>query len=447
VDKTTLLKTLHDKINTITSLSEIQIISSCIKVLETGTVKSVATYTDLSSINPQKGELYFVEDEERLYFGFGTFWYLATDSAIASVWTWGNNSSTQLGNGTSGAGTSRSSPVSVVGGFTDWVQISAGDYHTAAVRANGTAWAWGFNGSGQLGDESTTSRLSPVSVVGGFTDWVQISAGSSHTAAVRANGSAWCWGAGNYGRLGNSSTINRSSPVSVVGGYTDWVQISAGRDHTAAVRANGTAWCWGPGGSGRLGNNTQFNSSSPVSVVGDYTDWVQISAGRFHTAAVRANGTAWCWGNTFRGILGDASTINRSSPVSVVGGYTDWVQISAGRYHTAAVRANGSAWCWGSGGTGRLGNSDGTSDRSSPVSVVGGFTDWVQISAGRASYGHTAALRANGTAWCWGYNFRGMLGDNSVTQRSSPVSVVGGFTDWVGISAGGAHTAAVRIEP
>jgi alpha-tubulin suppressor-like RCC1 family protein len=202
---------------------------------------------------------------------------------------------------------------------------------------------------GALGDGKTTTRLSPVSFVGGFTDWIQVSAGNGHMGAIRANGTAWAWGANAGGQLGNNTTASRSSPVSVVGGFTDWVQINGGYRHTAAIRANGVAWAWGYNNVGQLGDNTTTNRSSPVSVVGGFTDWVQIDpgAGRFgtsdganlhHTAALRANGTAWAWGSNSNGQLGVNSTTNRSSPVSVVGGFTDWVQISSGHQHTLAIR-------------------------------------------------------------------------------------------------------------
>ena len=366
----------------------------------------------------------------------GTQWVSLTQGASTTQsWAWGSNSSGRLGDGTD---TSRSSPVSVVGGFTNWIQISAGGSHTAAVRANGQAWCWGSNSSGQLGDGTTTTRSSPVSVVGGFTDWVQISAGGNHTTAIRANGQAWAWGYNTYGRLGDGTTSVRSSPVSVVGGITDWVQISAASRHTAAIRANGQAWAWGNNPSGQLGDGTTSDRSSPVSVVGGITDWAQISAGEFHTAAIRANGQAWAWGDNGNGRLGDNTTTNRSSPVSVVGGFTDWVQISTRGGHTAAIRSNGQAWCWGANSVGQLGDGT-TTTRSSPVSVVGGFTDWVQISAS----GHTAAIRSNGQAWVWGGNYYGQLGVGTRTNCSSPVSVVGGFTDWIQISASN-HTAAVR---
>jgi alpha-tubulin suppressor-like RCC1 family protein len=113
--------------------------------------------------------------------------------------------------------------------------VSAGGDHTAAVRTNGTIWAWGCNVTSQLGDNTSVVKSSPVSVVGGFTDWCQTSAGSCHTAAIRTNGTLWTWGANTAGQLGNNIIGNKSSPFSVIGGFLDWCQVSAGGAHTAAV--------------------------------------------------------------------------------------------------------------------------------------------------------------------------------------------------------------------
>jgi alpha-tubulin suppressor-like RCC1 family protein len=182
----------------------------------------------------------------------------------------------------------KSSPVSVVGGFTDWCNVSVGVQHTAAVRTNGSLWAWGNNGGGRLGDNTIVSKSSPVSVVGGFTDWCHVSAGGGFTAAIRTNGTLWTWGLNSQGQLGDNTAVSRSSPVSVVGGFTDWCQVSAGSSHTAALRTTGSLWTWGCNGAGQLGDNTVVAKSSPVSVVGGFTNWCQVSAGGEHTAAINS---------------------------------------------------------------------------------------------------------------------------------------------------------------
>ena len=261
------------------------------------------------------------------------------------------------------------------------MQLSAGDSHSLGVRADGSAWAWGSNINGRLGDNTTVSKNSPVSVVGGFLNWVQLSAGTAHSLGLRANGSAWAWGANTSGRLGDNTTVSKSSPVSVVGGFSDWTQLSASDGHSLGVRANGSAWAWGVNSYGRLGDGTTTSRSSPVSVIGGFSDWVQLSAGKFHSLGVRANGIAYAWGANSAGRLGDNTLTSRSSPVSVVGGFSDWVQLSAGSAHSLGLRANGTAWAWGLNGSGRLGD-DSITSRLSPVSVVGGFSDWTQLSAG-----------------------------------------------------------------
>ena len=438
---TTLTKAIEVLANSATTAQDILILSKVLERLRLGNVTAVATYYDMLVLRKNTGDLVFVDSEQKLYFlRVGGIWTSIVDANINGVWAWGRANEGQLGDNTS---INKSSPVSVVGGFTDWVQVStsAGSSHNMGLRANGTAWGWGYNGVGQIGDGTAVSKSSPVSVVGGFTDWVQVSAGGNHTTAIRSNGTAWGWGYNGFGRLGDNTTVNKSSPVSVVGGFIDWIQVSASTFHTAGVRANGSAWGWGSNGTARLGDNTTVDRSSPVSVVGGFTDWIQVSAGVQHTVGVRANGTAWAWGQGVDGQLGDNTTVNKSSPVAVVGGFTDWIQISAGTAHNIGVRATGTAWAWGNGANGRLGNNFQT-NRSSPVSVVGGFTDWIQASAGNT---HTVGLRANGTLWAWGDNGSGRFGDGTIASpRSSPVSVVGGFTDWIQIGAGAQHTVALR---
>jgi alpha-tubulin suppressor-like RCC1 family protein len=214
---------------------------------------------------------------------------------------------------------SKSSPVSVVGGFTDWCQVSVNEGHSLGVRQNGTAWAWGTATLGRLGDNTVVTKSSPVSVVGGFTDWCQVSAGDTHSLGVRQNGTAWAWGCNGSGRLGNNATVDRSSPVSVVGNFTDWCQVSAGNAHSLGVRQNGSAWAWGLNTNGQLGDNTAVTKSSPVSVRGGFTDWCQVDAGSIHSLGVRTNGSLWAWGSNLTGRLGDGTAVSRHCQVQIAG--------------------------------------------------------------------------------------------------------------------------------
>lgn len=360
----------------------------------------------------------------------GTAWtgIIIASPSSSPLWRWGGNGSGRIGDNTTA---NRSSPVSVVGGFSDWVEVSG----SHGVRANGTLWGWGYNtfggaGGGQVGDGTRTNRSSPVSVVGGFTDWIKVADSGMHCLGLRMNGTLWAWGYGSYGRLGNGATSNRSSPVSVVGGFTDWKQIAVGGNHSLGLRTDGSIWAWGYNGQGQLGNNanTPSANASPISVVGGFLNWTQISAGVNHSASLRSVGTIWCWGNNTYGQLGNNAGLNQLSPVSVVGGFTDWVQVSAGGFNTGGIRSNGSLWMWGRNNYGQLGNNTAT-NTSSPVSVVGGFTDWADLNASST----VNAIRANGVAYSWGRNDFGQIGNNNTASTSSPVSVVGGFTDWVQI--------------
>jgi alpha-tubulin suppressor-like RCC1 family protein len=360
-------------------------LSKAIQLLQLGAINSVSSFSDLpNAATSRKDELYLVEFDG-IYKNDGSAWVPFVQN-FSTALAWGANSDGRLGDNTA---VSRSSPVSVVGGFADWRQLSAGRCHTVGVRCNGTAWAWGSSTGGILGDNTAVNKCSPVSVVGGFTDWCGISAGMGHSLAVRCNGTAWAWGYSNFGQLGDNTVVTKSSPVSVVGGFTDWCQLSAGTCHSLGVRQNGSAWAWGCNANGQLGTNSIVSRSSPVSIVGGFTDWCQVSAGDLHSLGVRQNGSAWAWGVNTCGRLGDNTTVSKSSPISVIGGFTDWCQVSAGGSHSLGVRQNGSAWAWGCNGSGQLGDNSVVSS-SSPVSVVGGFTDWCYVAGGDK---HSLAIR------------------------------------------------------
>jgi alpha-tubulin suppressor-like RCC1 family protein len=309
---------------------------------------------------------------------------------------------------------------------TNFSSVSAGQGHTCAVDNYSGLFCWGGGGSGRLGNGSTNNQTTPVSVDNVSTA-TSVSAGYSHTCAVLSGGTVKCWG-------NDSSTTNSSTPVSV-SNITTATSVSAGRYHSCALLSGGTVKCWGNGGYGQLGSGSTSNSSTPVSV-DNVSTATSVSAGEYHTCAVLSGGTAKCWGYGQRGQLGNGSTSNQSSPVSV-DNITTATSVSAGDSHTCAVLSGGTVKCWGDGQYGQLGNGS-TSNQSSPVSADN-ITTATSVSAGA---NHSCALLSGGTVKCWGYGNNGQLGNGSTSNSSTPVSV-DNVTTANSVSAGGYHTCAV----
>jgi len=303
------------------------------------------------------------------------------------LYAWGLAGSGQIGDNTT---ITKSSPVQI-GALTNWLQVSGGNTHTVAVKKDGTLWAWGQGGSGRLGLGDTILRSSPVQV-GALTNWSQVSASlnGAHTAAVKTDGTLWAWGYNAYfGQLGDSTTISRSSPVQV-GALTNWSQVSAGRLHTIAVTTDGELYAWGSCESGELGINlsgaTVNRRSSPVQI-GSLTNWSSTSAGGYFSTAITTTGQLFAWGRGSVGRSGLNTTADRSSPTQI-GALTNWSFVTAGNIHAGALKTDGTMWTWGSGSDGKLGDNTGV-NRSSPVQI--GTSTWTDISVGST---FTLAIRA-----------------------------------------------------
>jgi alpha-tubulin suppressor-like RCC1 family protein len=404
-----------------------------VDTLSERSVLSVANLAALPDVVSNLGSLVYVVAENKYYYSDGVTWNINYSSEYVvqstTAYGWGSNGNGELGDGTTA---NRSSPVTVIGGITNWSQLDSGQFHSVGVTSTGIAYAWGNNGYGRLGDGTTTSRRSPVTVVGGITNWSQLAGASNHSLGLTSTGIAYAWGSNSYGRLGDGTITSRSSPVSVVGGITNWRQVAAGDSHSLGLTSTGIAYAWGKNQFGQLGDGTTTNRSSPVTILGGITNWSQISSGREFNAGITSAGIAYLWGRNNYGQLGDGTTTARSSPVTAVGGITNWSQLSTGSYHSLVITSNGIAYAWGRNGLGQLGDGT-TTTRSSPVTVVGGITNWSQLGGGG---NHTVGLTATGIAYAWGTNAGGYLGDGTTTTRSSPVTVVGGITNWSQVSAG-----------
>jgi alpha-tubulin suppressor-like RCC1 family protein len=352
---------------------------------------------------------------------------------------WGLNSSGQLGNN---GLTSSSSPVQTVSGGIAWKTASCGQSFTGGVKSDGSLWMWGLNSSGQLGDSTITTRSSPVQTISAGKNWWSISCGQSYTAAIKNDGSLWLWGSGTSGQLGDNSATTKSSPVQTVSGGTSWKQVSAGATHCGAIKSDNTLWMWGSNSIGQLGDNTPIQKSSPVQTVSGGTNWKFVSCGSDFTAAIKTDGSLWMWGQGSSGQLGRNTTGSAISPVQTVSGGNNWKWVSCGGAHTAAIKTDGSLWLWGSGTSGQLGDNSATT-KSSPVQTVAGGTSWKQVSSGGSGATHCVAIKTDGTLWCWGLNSSGQLGDNTAANKSSPVQTIIGGTAWRECSAGTSHSLAL----
>ncbi len=243
--------------------------------------------------------------------------------------------------------------------------LSAGDSHTVAQKG-GTAWGWGLNNYGQLGDGTSTVRRAPVQVPG-HAQFIAVASGSAHSVGLKSDGTVWAWGANGYGQLGDGTSTVRYLPVQVPG-LTGVSAIAAGGSHSVALRSDGTVWAWGLNNYGQLGDGTSTVRYLPVRVSG-LTGVSAIAAGGSHSVARKSDGTVWGWGLNNYGQLGDGTSTVRRTPVQV-SGLTGVSALAAGANHSVAVRQDGTVWAWGANGYGQLG--DGTSTvRYLPVKLTG----------------------------------------------------------------------------
>ena len=266
--------------------------------------------------------------------GAGNTAAIKTDGTL---WLWGYDGYGVLGDNSTA---NKSSPIQTVAGGTNWkvVALGSGGQTAAAIKTDGTLWLWGRGDMGQLGDNTVVNKSSPVQTVAGGTDWSQVSLGQSSSAAIKTDGTLWTWGYNVYGQLGDNTVVRRSSPVQTVAGGTNWKQVAAGFNHIAAIKTDGTLWVCGYNNRGQLGINSIVNKSSPVQTVCGGTNWSQVSAGRDHTAAIKTDGTLWLWGRGIDGQLGDNTVVNRSSPIQTVAGGTNWKVVACSNYETLALR-------------------------------------------------------------------------------------------------------------
>ena len=462
-----------------------------------------------------------------------------------TVLTWGYNGYGQLGDGTTVV---RYTPVQVVLDAQQTllrgiIAIAAGDNYSLALRSDGTVLAWGYNGYGQLGDGSTTSRYYPVRVTDGsttapITQIQAIAAGYNHALAVKADGKAMGWGNNNYAQVGDGFTINRSRAVPVLDEndqpVTGIKTVAAGEWHSLALKVDGTVLAWGHNASGQLGDGTITDLIVPKNI--GLSGINALAAGSEHSLALTQAGTVLAWGDNNYYQLGDGTVGDRRTPVQVINvnrkpvgiigqpaapndpvadsdgdgtvnssdafpydpaykadtdgdslpdeweterfgnlatanattdtdgdGSIDGDEFkhgsdptgnpgifpssatAAGEYHSLALRLDGQVLAWGYNNYGQLG--DGTTTGQTYPKLIPGMTNIRAVAAGS---NHSLALKADGTVLAWGYNGYGQLGDGTTTNRSQPVTVQVSagvpLRGVVAVAAGDIHNLALKSD-
>ena len=331
------------------------------------------------------------------------------------VYCWGLNRDGELGDGTT---TDRLTPVAVRGGLSVRT-VSAGTFHTCAVTTDQRAYCWGWNGEGQLGIVGAGNvRLGPAAVAGGRR-FAGVRAGYRHTCGVTTADKAFCWGENGSGQLGDGTTTSRREPVAVARGLA-FTSVVAGTDHTCGRTTNSNAWCWGANSFGQLGN-ASFQPALKPALVARAVPFSHVSAGDGHSCGV-ADKVVYCWGSNSHGQLGDGSTAPRATPVAALAqGF--FAGAGAGGDHSCSITEAGAMYCWGFNALGQVGDGTAGNDRLTPVPVTGGL----QFASFNAGAGHNCAVTTDHRAYCWGWNGQGQLGNGeSGNSWAVPVRVGGG---------------------
>ena len=348
----------------------------------------------------------------------GGSYHTLTLMADGTIYASGQNGYGQLGNGEFDGENVYPAPVKVLN-IDDAVAISAGATHSLALLSDGSVWAWGGNAFGQLGygteDSAVPQRVDDLPVI------VDVAAGYYHSLALAADGSVWAWGQNISGQLGdgnpNGSTPN-PTPRKVTG-LEDIVLIGAGWRHSLAAGADGTLWAWGSNSRGQLGDGTTTQSAVPVQVLG-FSDPISLEAGAEHSVAVRSDGSVWSWGDNEYGQLGDGTTLSSTIPVRAIDLH-GIREVAAGDDHSMALHIDGRVFAWGQNGSGQLGNGTSSLNPNPLPDEVLSMDAAASIDGG---CWHSVATDTDLLGWGWGFNAYGELGVGTTEDALVPTQIL-----------------------
>ena len=374
--------------------------------------------------------------------GYSNDGYVLLKRTNNSLWSAGDNAYGQLGQNDTNA----NYVIRQVGTLTNWSKVIAGGYASLSIKTDGTLWAWGSNGNGQLGDGTITAKSSPIQI-GTLTNWSYMKSSSSNSAgslsAVKTDGTLWSWGYNTNGELGLNDTTNRSSPTQV-GTLSNWAYSFNDYGNSFFVKTDNTLWGTGLNsgtfGTGLLGDGTTVNKSSPVQIDTGYSGLISGSYLNYGVrVAQKTNNTIASWGHGFSG----PSDVSYGVPPSYViaGSTSSPVQVGTlTNWSSNKVKTDGTLWGWGLNSSGQIGVGD-VATRLSPTQV-GTLTNWAYA---QTSNSLTGAVKTNGTLWAWGAGGNGGIGNSSTANQSSPVQI-GTLTNWSKLAVGNGWMIAVKTD-
>lgn len=318
--------------------------------------------------------------------------------------------------------------------------VAAGGAHAVVIAADGTMWAWGYNGQGQLNQKNLSHITSPVKIAAPFTA-VSVATGFKHSLALDSDGNVWTWGDNDtttwqvvisniaqiaMGPSDDALLLDETSNVwqfasqsqkpIPIKNLEDVAGIGVGLSSFFAFKYDCSLMAWGKNNFGQLGIDTQETIRTPLPA-SLFSCLSAISADN-HTVALDADGRLWTWGYNREGQLGNGSTKSQPAPEQL----NSLTNISAidTNSHTLALKSDGSVWAWGENNYGQLGDGS-TTDQTTPVEVAG----LRQVAAIAAGAMFSVAVKSDGSVWAWGRNNYGQLGNGTQKNSSVPVQVLG----------------------
>ncbi|MDQ7016869.1 MAG: RCC1 repeat- and reductase domain-containing protein [Gammaproteobacteria bacterium] len=337
--------------------------------------------------------------------------------------SWGKNDNGQLGHNAAGG------PVPhAILNSDPFSAIDLGAHASIALKTDGSVWSWGGNWHGELGDGSTTQSTRPVQVVG-LNNVIAVSraAKTDTVAALKADGSVWCWGRNQYGQLGNGTQID--SLTAMQSNISNVIAIATGPADVMALKKDGTVWAWGDNSYWKFGSTSALSAGSVFQVLG-ISNVVAIASGSYHALYLKADGSVW--------LSGRMGSVSLKSPTQVAN-LSRVVEITAGQEYSLARKEDGSVWAWGANYYGNLGDGT-TTERLAPVQITG-LNQVVDLSA---NLFHSLAVKTDGTVWSWGSNTAGQLGHRKA-QHKTPQQIIG-VSKFNAVATGGNHSAAYLAQ-